>query len=179
MHIVYLKECYKHRWLLDFVNQQVDNLSYQVTNTEKLENRVFIYIGKYLLKDEENYKNRAFIKRLVMKKITESLTHYGGLGNEQIEGSIDNEKGANLTDCWSSQTEKHLDKTLWIETLGGDNPKHRAIVAAIADGYTFTETAKLLTARFGGKVNGNRTCISRFRDNCESNRELLLEALCI
>lgn len=179
MNIVYLNECYKHRWLLDYVTNQIDRLSYEVTNTGKLESRVYDYIGKYLMQREENHKNRAFIKHLVMKKIKESISHYGGIDSDHIEGSIDNEKGANLIDCWSNQSEKRLDTLVWIDTLAGDNPKHRAIVAAFAEGYSLSETASLLTDRFGGKMNGNMSCIKRFRTECKDNRESLLSALCI
>lgn len=179
MDIVYLNECYKHRWLLDFVTQQIDRLSYEVTNSGKLENRVYTYIGKYLMQCEDNYKNRARIKNLVMQKITESITHYGGFDSELIEGSMDNEKSANLIDCCSNHSDKRLVRNVWIETLAGDNPKHRAIVSAIADGYTLSETALLLTDRFGGKLNGNMTCIKRFRTKCKKNRDNLLNALCI
>ena len=177
MHFAYLEECYKHRWLLDYVTMQVDKLSYRVTNTDKLENRIYLYIGKYLLEDSENHENRSYIKRLVMKKIKESLPRFAGAESDQLAGLAENEEGATNDDCCSNQQEQRLVVNAWSETLAGDSPKHKAIVLALAKGYTFTETAELLTDIFGGKMNGSMTCIKRFRANCRKNKTIIFDSI--
>lgn len=172
-------ECYKHKWIIDFIGQQIDLLSYQITNTDRLERRLLKYVGKYLLQDEENYKRKNYIRKLVMKKIEESSSHYGGFSKEQIRGSLDDEKSAILYDCYSNQIEKRSDIGFWIDTLAGDNPKYRTILLAVSQGYTFTETAEILTLKFGGKVNGNRTLIKRFREDCRKRKNYLLDSFCV
>lgn len=176
MQFIYIKECYKHKWLLDYVNQQLDELAYKVNSIEKLGDRVFNYIGKFLLQDENNYKRRQFIQRLVKKKIKESLTRYAGINSSQSLLSFDYENSSDLVEYYDDK-DVVRDMDFWIETLAGDNPKDRIIVCSLAEGNSIMETARILTEECGGKLNGNRTTVNRFKTNCINRKAKLLNTI--
>lgn len=176
--LLYESECYNHRWIIDLVEKAIDEVSHIVTNTDKLQRRVMIYVGKYLAEREENAKNKLHIRRMVHGKIKESRGEDNPKRGYRVQDTL-------LYEGFSKENEEALpyeppdilanveviieqrdSLDYLIDSLARDDERARTMLTALASGYTEVETANILADVYGGKSTGHRSFIKRFKKKC-------------
>lgn len=169
---MYEAECYKYRWLVDLITNVVDKKAHVVTNTDKLQRRVMIHVGKYLLKDPSNINNRMKIQSTIFEKVKESIGRYGIQNTVHYEGlTVENEEASSYEppDILAN-VEKIIEQrssfVSLIDTLAGGDVKKRTVLTALASGYNDSQTADILANVCGGKSSGHRSFIKRFKKQC-------------
>jgi len=165
---IYEVECYKHRWLLDYIVDAIDKQSHIINDTDKLQRRVMNYVGKYLVVEEGRINNRAHIRRMVHGKIKESSGSYGKQDVMHYEEFNSEEKEAPsyepsdiLANVELIVTRRDNLESIII-SLAGDNMKMRTALSALASGYNEVETSNILAHVHGGNATGHRSSIKRF-----------------
>lgn len=168
----YESECYRHRWLLDLIINTINKQAYTITNTDKLQRRVMVYVGKYLMDDIDNIKNKAHIRRMVCGKIKESIGRYGtqeALYYEEFSSEDEKTSKYEPPDILANVeniVERRNNLEYLIISLAGDDLRARTALTALASGYNDVETASILADVYGGKSTGHRSFIKRFKKEC-------------
>lgn len=170
--LYYEEECYKSRWLVDMIINAIDKQAHVVTNTDKLQRRVMVYIGKYISKDEKNINNKSLIKRMVHKKVKETIGRYGVQEALYYEGfSAEDEETPHyeppdiLADVGKIIERRNSFVSL-VDTLASGDDKKRMVLTALASGFNESQTADILANVCGGKSSGHRSFIKRFKKQC-------------
>lgn len=166
---------YQHSWILDEVYKASDKLQSKLTNTANFEQRVFEKIGKYLLLDDGNARNKKYITRMIYREMADALTRktrkehaikFSEVGFDDEEGqAIEYEPQDTLA---SVETDLEIKETITL--LAKDDRRRELILTEWANGCTNdTELSETLASFLGGQPRSHCKFIQRFRIECQAN----------
>lgn len=162
---------YKHKDALEYLRTCVEQVSHLISNTEKLEVRIFKQLASYLSTDKQSY---ARIKHIVNREIALALKQY------RVERaslfctlSKKDDFGESLEfepyDILANVEDTVVEKSSIDEKIAGlaSDDRERITLYAWANGTSDVEISKTLAGHFGGKFESHRTFVKRFKAKCQ------------
>lgn len=162
---------YENPKVLDYIIRSVDNVSHQVTNTDKLEAEIIKKVAEYLI---AGYRSFTRIKLLIHREISAALRkwriqqsiYFSGLSSSQDDGSsVEFEP----VDALAGVEESVIQKSSIDEKIARLATGDRELITLNGwkDGLTDTQISETLASLFGGKVASHCRYIRRFREKCQ------------
>lgn len=161
-----LIELYSNRRSLDFIREEIDKVSHIITDTEKLEKRIYDQLEKARYTFSQ-------LRRIVGREIDLAKKQFR---NERTISfsklAVTNDFGESLDyepkDVLANVSETVV-KNIWqIEKIGSlaATDRDKFTLSAWMDGYNDLEISSMLAHRFGGIAESHRKSIQRLRAKC-------------
>lgn len=167
-----LKIIYTNTKVLTYVRRKVADVEHLITYTDKLEHCIFRQLCNYY----RTSKNKSFrrIKYLVDREIGLAKNRYR-LDNSIIFSALiqyddyGEQQEIEPQDVLANVEDAVIEKSSIKEKIAGlaSDDRERFTLNAWIDGVDDTTIAKALASRYGGKTEGHRTFIKRFRAKCQ------------
>lgn len=167
---------YKHNDALNYLRDCVEQVTHLVTDTEKLEERIFKQLASYLKTGKKSF---ARIRHIVNREIHLALRQFRKERTIILSAVrvttfyIMNDFGESYEfepqDVLANVEDAVIEKSSIKEKIAGlaSDDRERFTLNAWIDGVDDTTIAKALASRYGGKTEGHRTFIKRFRAKCQ------------
>lgn len=172
---------YQNEWVMSNLRRAINSISHQITNTNNVERRAIIQVGKYLAKDEKNKNNKKYILRIIYREVNQALQrnrreyaeHLADLATCDDEGqAIEYEPEDVLADINSAELE--IKETITL--LAKDDRRRTTILTEWMNGNTNdTDISSILADTLGGQARSHRIFVQRFRIECRT--ELTAQAI--
>lgn len=157
---------YSNRRALDYIRMEVDRVAHIITDTEKLEHRIYEQFRK------KRYNFSQF-RRIVDREIKLAKEQFR---NERStifsQFNVTNDFGESVDyepkDVLANVGETVV-KNIWrIEKIGSlaATDRDKFTLSAWMDGYNDSEISMMLAHRFGGKAESHRKSVQRLKRDC-------------
>jgi len=162
---------YKHKDALEYLRTCVNQVTHLVVNTEKLEARIFKQLADYLSTGKKSF---ARIRHIVNRDVDLALKQFRKEKACTFNRlSSENDFGESLEfepqDILANVEDAVIEKSSINEKIAGLASDDRELFTLNAwiDGKDDVTIAKALASLYGGKSEGHRTFIKRFRTRCQ------------
>ena len=168
----HLEIIYLDNSVMSFIRGKVDEVSHLLANTARLENRIFKRLNRYYKHQEQSKRSIKRIKQIVHEEISDAFKRQRverAIRFDEIEITngfgepIEYEPKDVLADVEGAAINNSLAKK--IIGLASDD-RERFTLNAWQNGYNDLEIAKELALLYGGKIEGHRSFIKRFKADC-------------
>jgi len=165
---------YQDDWVVRYVQRKVDEVSHEISNTEKLENAIYKQLERYFGSQPKRSIKR--IRHLVDREISQARKRYGkqntilfsdlAVANDSGETELEFEP----KDALASVEETALNNSSFTEkvTALASSDRELYVLKAWAHGATDSEISLALASVFGGNPKSLRVFVNRFKSRCRA-----------
>ncbi|WP_427110882.1 hypothetical protein [Lysinibacillus xylanilyticus] len=163
---------YEDRSVIKYIRRRIDEVNYLITNTQRLESRIFKELECYY----ESTENRSIkrIRYIIDRAVVLAKKQYG-IQKTVVFSDLNNEYGFGESlefepeDLLARGGETALENISLNEKIARLASDDRELVTlnAWANGFNDTQVSETLASRFGGKCDSHRKFVQRFRAKCQ------------
>lgn len=166
---------YRDRSIMTYVQQKVSEISHIITNTCKLERRIYSQLAAYYATGKSGYRHAC---RLVNREIKLAMNQYRKQNTVSFDSIVSkNDFGESLKfeprDALAGVEESVIEKSSLNEKIRSlaATDLEKFVLNAWIDKKSDSDIAKELALHFGGNSRSLRIWVQRYRTKCQGRLE--------
>lgn len=156
---------------MKLVTREVSKVSHVITYCDKLENRIYSKLERYLSSENGDIRHVKKLRKIVFREISVARNLFGLQGDIAVFSDIvtdEEEYQFEPVDTLAS-VDKHMEIKTIIELLAQDDNRKKFILNSwLEENFNDSDIARGLASVFGGTVGKHRHFIQRYKNDCKT-----------
>ena len=168
-----LEIIYKNEAIVKMVQEAVDNAGRKITNTDRLEERIYRRISRYIEGCEKRARHYSIIRKFIYESISEYEKRYrteNSVPFSELESDNEDDGDKELEfepiDVLANVESETIAKEMTALLAQDDHRKKIILGNWITGNDNVSDIARLLAQTIGGSVETHRKYIHRFQKEC-------------